>query len=104
VFCCFATQAVAQAFVQGADRVHEDDQSSTTWYDSAGPGSTSGRSSFRTARADSLSAAEFQDADEYASMHSTGSFVSAAGSFVSASGSFNSHASLTSAQSQQLGG
>lgn len=93
-----------QGFIQGTDDLHDDDQSSTTWYDSAAheTGSARSRSSFLTAQADSI-IAELEDADEFASVHSTGSFVSAAGSFVSASGSFQSNASYRTTHSQQSG-
>jgi hypothetical protein len=83
--------------------MHEDDQSSTTWYESAAHETASAHSrSSLIARADSITA-ELEDADEFASMHSTGSFVSAAGSFVSAFGSFHSNASYRTTHSQQSG-
>lgn len=94
---CVVMQAVAQGYAQGRDNLDDDEQSSTTWYESATHDAASSRSqqSFVTAQADSLTAAErAEDADEFASIHSTNSFVSA-------SGSFHSNASYRTTHSQQ---
>lgn len=86
---------------RGTDLGPDDDRSSTTWYESAGfdSASVNSHSSYRTARADSQTAASVSARaadDGFDTPRSTGSFVSAAsGSFRSVS-SFKTTASKVS--------